>query len=196
MTRIKKLAGDDFNSIRKWFADTVAAIGGEGWHADDNPSVDPIVNGRTGERLFSEEEATIVSETMKRVFAAAQDWPDPDFVYDLAMKGSFDVERFYPGFVLDMSGPAGRLGFVSIPGREFPNLLVEEAGLYAVVEFPQKTGKASEHTHFTIWQVDRLPAGYEKNPGTIEVDEYDPIEFTNFGDLEDLLAQRARQNAF
>jgi hypothetical protein len=196
MSRIKKLEGTDIQSIRKWFAETVEVIGGEGWHADDDPASDPIINIRTGAELFSEEEARIVSQTMKRVFAAAQDWPDPDFVYDLAMKGSFDVEKFYPGFVLDVSGPAGRLNFVSIPGREFPNLLVEEAGLYAIVEFPQKTGRASEHTHFTMWQVDRLPAGYEKNPASIEVDEQDPIEFSDFSDVEDLLAQRARQNAY
>lgn len=191
MSRIKKLEGTDIQSIRKWFAETVEAIGGEGWHADDDPTHDPIINGKTGEHLFSEEESRIVSQSMRQIFKAAEDWHDPDMVYDLAMNGSFDVERLYPGFILDVSLISARLGHVTVPGREHPNLLVEEAGQYALVEFPDREGPASEHERFILKAVEKSSVGYPINPGTITVQEDQILEFVHIDELEDRIMELA-----
>jgi hypothetical protein len=194
MSRINRLEATDTQSIRKWFAETVAAIGGEGWHADDSPST--IVKLSTGERLFSEEEAAIVRQAMKDVFKAARSWPEPDMVYDLAMCGSIPVEALYPGIIIDAFTSAGRLGYVSIPGREFPNLLVENGGQYAILEFPQGTGPISEHENFVLKAVLNLPADYSENPTSIPVDEENPVRFSDLFEVEDLVFDMAKSRGF
>jgi hypothetical protein len=192
LSRIKKLEGTDIQSIRKWFAETVAVIGGEGWHADDDPTNDPIINGKTGEHLFSDEEAVIVSQSMRQIFRAAKDWHDSDMVYDLAMNGSFDVEKLYPGFILDVSLIAGRLGYVTIPGREHPNLLVEEFSQYAILEFPDRPGPVSEHDHFILKAVEKSSVGYPIDPNTLVVLEDQSLEFTYIDELDERIVELAR----
>lgn len=194
MSRIKKLEGTDLHSIRKWFAETVEAIGGEGWHADDSAA--SIINGRTGKRLFSDDEAAIVREAMRQIFIAARSWADDGLVYDLAMMGSIPVEEAYPGIVIDSFTSAGRLGYVTIPGREYPNVLVENGGQYAILEFPQRSGPISEHEHFILKAVDKLPADYSRNPSSIRVVEGSPIVFGDLSEVEDLVFEMAREGRY
>lgn len=194
MSRVKKLQSTDIQSIRHWFAETVEAIGGEGWHADDSPA--SIINGRTGKRLFSDEEAVIVKDAMRQIFVAARSWADDGLVYDLAMMGSIPVEKAYPGIVIDAFTPAGRLGYVTIPGREYPNVLVENGGQYAILEFPQGTGPISEHEHFILKAVKKLPANYSKNPSSIQVDEGNPSVFSDLSEVEDIVFEMAREGRY
>jgi hypothetical protein len=134
---------------------------------------------------------------MGQIFkTASKSWADFGIVYDLAMMGSLPVEKLYPGIIIDAFTSAGRLGYVTIPGREFPNLLVENGGKYAILEFPQATGLISEHEHFVLKAVDKLPANYSDNPSAIRVAEGNPVRFSDISEVEDLVFEMASDSAY
>ncbi len=191
-SRIPELENTSYLAIREWFRAVTDHMGGEGWHADDDPS--DIVNSRTGVLFFTDEEADSVKRAMKRIRPASQDWHDPDMLYDLAYGGPFKVERAYPGFHLDVSTIAGRLNHTTIPGREHPNLLVEEMGQYALLEFPDRNGPVSEQEHFILRAIEKSSAdGWPLDPAAIVVLEDQVASFTYIGDLEERLVEFAEE---
>lgn len=189
-SRIPELADTSYFTSRKWFETLIDTIGGEGWHADDDPT--DIVNTKTGKRLFTVEEGKIVARAMQAIRLAAKEWAAPDLLYDLAYGGPFKVEREYPGFHLDVSIIAGRLGHITIPGREHPNVLVEEIGQYALLEFPDRNCPVSEQEHFILRAVEKSSAsGWPLDPDAIVVLEDQVLEFTCIDDLEEKLVELA-----
>ena len=146
--RLPTLEGTDVVSAKRWFAQVVGIIGGEGWHADDD--VSDIMKGSTGSLLFDEEESDYVNQAMSDLFDASSSWPDPGLIYSLAAQGKFDVETIWPGFDLDVV-PSGslRTNLESMEDHPLPNILIEDGEVF-IVEFPQTTGKASDMTGFQI----------------------------------------------
>jgi hypothetical protein len=182
--RIPELEDATYPAIRRWFETVTDYMGGEGWHADDDPS--DIIDRRTGKPFFNEKELEIVYRAMKQIRPASKDWHDPDLLYDLAYGGPFKVERAYPGFHLDVSTIAGRMGHTFIPGREHPNLLVEEMNQYALLEFPDRSGPVSEQRRFILREVESSSVmGWPLDPEDIVVLEDEILEFGSIYDLED-----------
>lgn len=191
--RIPELTSTSYLDIHRWFEAVVTYMGGEGWHADDDPS--QIIDMRTGQLLFTDEEAAIVQRAMNRIIPVSQDWKDPDLLYDLAGGGPFKVERAYPGFHIDVYTAASRMGHTTIPGREHPNLLVEEMGQYALLEFPDKSGPVSEQQFFILKAVEKSTAqGWPLDPEKIVVYEDQSLEFDDIDDLDEMLIEFARAN--
>lgn len=189
-SRIPELESTSYHAIREWFMAVTDHMGGQGWHADDDPS--DIVDQRTGKPFLTTEEADVVLRAMRRIRPASQEWLDPDMLYDLAAGGPFAVERAYPGFYLDVSTIAGRLGHTTIPGRRHPNLLVEEMGQYALLEFPDRSGPVSEQGRFILRAVEKSSAeGWPLDPQAIVVLEDQTVEFASIRDLEEALVDFA-----
>jgi hypothetical protein len=187
---IPELRDTDIDTIREWFASVVASNGGEGWHADDDPH--EIINGYTGQYLFAEDQASAVAKAMSRIREAAQTWPDPNLLYDLAMLGKFSVEEMYPGFILDRSLISSRLGSVSIPDREMPNLVVEEYGQYALLEFPDRNLSAREQESYILRPIDKASVGQRSiDPRKLVVSEDEYLEFSDIKDLEEKVVELA-----
>jgi len=188
--RIPELQNTSYIAIREWFEAVTDYMGGEGWHADDDPS--DLIDPRSGDRFFTEEESGIIQRAMTQIRPAAQEWSDPDMLYDLAYGGPFKVERAYPGFHLDVSTIAGRMGHTTIAGRTHPNLLVEEMGQYALLEFPDRNAPVSEQNHFILRAVEKSSAsGWPLDPDAIVVLEDQILEFTCIDDLEERLIEMA-----
>ncbi|NTF17377.1 hypothetical protein G6L37_02975 [Agrobacterium rubi] len=190
-TRITELADTRYSTIKQWFGSVVDHIGGEGWHADDDPF--DIINIRTGERVFTDEEARIVTNAMRKIRPAADGWVDPDQLYTFAGDGVPRVEKDYPGFTLDVSLLAGRLGNVTIPGRALPNLLVEEYGQYALLEFPDSEVPVSQQELFILKAVKKSSVSdHPIDPRKLVVLEDQTLEFHAIGDLEEKLVEMAK----
>jgi len=132
----------------KAFFGRIADLGGQ-FHADD--SVVGLVDGNTMEQVFDDEAAAIVDEAVDRFRAASRRWPDPDFLYALAAVGRFEIERAYPGFVLDRSIPmAAAMSYQTLPGQEFPTIVVEDCNRFVAIQILPGQGRASEATAFRI----------------------------------------------
>ena len=188
--RIPELQNTSYLAIREWFKAVTDYMGGEGWHADDDPS--NLIDPRSRDLFFTDEESEIIQRAMKQIRTAAQEWNDPDMLYDLACGGPFKVEREYPGFHLDVSIIAARLGHITIPGREHPNVLVEEIGQYALLEFPDRNCPVSEQEHFILRAVEKSSAsGWPLDPDAIVVLGDQVLEFTCIDDLEEKLVELA-----
>lgn len=191
-SRIPKLENTSYLAIRQWFEAVTDYMGGEGWHADDDPS--GIIDPRTGGPFFDKKELEIIYKSMRQIRIASQKWRDPDLLYDLAYGAPFKVERAYPGFHIDVSTIASRMGHTFIPGREHPNLLVEEMGQYALLEFPDRSGPVSEQGHFILRAVEKSSAtGWPLDPHAIVVLEDQVADFTDIGDLEERLIEFAEE---
>jgi hypothetical protein len=169
--RIPELRDTELATVKDWFAQVVPLVGG--WHADDS----------VFDLDFTPEEAKEVSASINRIFRGRKNWPDPDLLYDLAAHGIFEVEKAYPGFKLDVGLPSRRLGHSYIPGRELPNLLVEDGGQYVIVEFPDRVGPVSEQSVFVMKSA-RGPVGEDFDPSAYVVDEESAREFHDISNVE------------
>jgi hypothetical protein len=172
--RIPELRDTEFATVKDWFVQVVPLVGG--WHADDGVS----------DLDFTPEEAGEVSAAMARIFRGRGNWQDPDMLYDLAAHGSFEVEKAYPGFQLDVGLPSRRLGHAYIPGRELPNLLAEDCGQYVVVEFPDRVGPVSGHSVFVMKKASG-PVGEDFDPSAFVVDEESAQEFDDVYKVEAMI---------
>lgn len=178
--RIPELAATDLDTARAWFAQVVEAMGGKGWHADDG--VDDL-------GIFTPDEAKAVSAAMSRIRQAAKHWPDFDILYDLAAYGTIPAERVYPGLVIDVSLPAGRLGYPSIPGRDVPNVLMEDYSQYVILEFPEADKPVSQQSTFVMKTV--FFPGADMDLATAVVDEEDFVVFHDIREAENRLLEIA-----
>lgn len=136
----------DVLSAKAWFG-KLASFGGT-FHADDTP--DDIVTA-SGEQLFDARAAAIVKSVVSLFREASANWPDPDFLYHLAGNGRFDIEKAYPGFIVDRGVPAAlRTGYVTLPGQALPTLIVEECNEFVAIQFVPGEGCLSKATEIKV----------------------------------------------
>lgn len=148
---IPDLQGTSFDDAHTWISALWdAGIGG--WHADDDPL--EFVD------LFEPAAGLKVRSIMSKLHAASADWEDPDVLYQLVGDGRPEAEVAWPGFILDLSMPSGRLGNPSLKGRKLPNLVFEEANQFFLVEFPA-VGKASFAGSVTVYRLNG--AGFDSS---------------------------------
>jgi len=143
----------------KAFFRRIGELGGQ-FHADD--AVEDLVDGHTGEPVFDDEASAIVDAAMNRFVAACHTWPDPEFIYPLTSVGKFAVEDAYPGFVLDRSIPmAAAMSYQTLPGQEFPTIIVEDCNRFVAIQIQPGQGRASEATAFRIVPTSGIRFGEE-----------------------------------
>jgi hypothetical protein len=174
--RVPELPDTSVPSLQAWFKAIHAWTGG-GWHADD-PATDLAV--------FTNEEGVYVERCMEEIRAAAAAWPDPDYLYTLCGDGPARADSVWPGFVLDAHLDSARIGNPSFEGREYPNVVMEDGGVFFMIEFREKTGFATAHDEFRIMEVDGARFGV--NGRYVDLSEAAPVEETavTFHDLSDV----------
>lgn len=144
---IPDLKETDVMSAREWFKSVMAVGVSPGLHADDTIEADYEMPSK---KALSKEAALKLDGARLRLFSASKSWVDPDFIYCLFGQGRFDIEKRYPGFIMDCSIiSASRTGYVSPPGQEAPTVLAEERGEFFAIQFTP-VGKLSEATKITV----------------------------------------------
>jgi hypothetical protein len=159
--------GTSVMDAREWFG-KLHDLSFHGFHADDI---------RPGEfaHLFTPEAEQIFCETVAAFREAVADWPNPDFLYDLAGMGRFPVEEAYPTLVIDTILPmAGRTNYSPFPNQDKPTIIVEECNEFVAIEINTPTGKLSDATGFLIIPVDNAHhtnTGIDATLATLHRDE-------------------------
>lgn len=160
-SELPTLAGSSLQDAQAWFTQLRPHSSGAvlpGWHADD---------GFEGAPGFSEEAIGAINATVTIIFEYARDWPDADVVYRLTAGEIVRAETLWPGFVADIETSAGRIGYVSIPGRDKPNFVIEDfGGEFYLLEF-EGAQAISQCSAFTMtplsgvdFVADRSPVEY------------------------------------
>lgn len=191
--RIPALEGTTVTDAKKWFVEVIAAIGGTGWHLDDGPHG---IVARDGAPLFTMDEADAVETAVKRLRLASAEWSDPDFLYHMAGNSGFAAEALWPGLIIDAGVlPCIRSGYVSMEGREVPNLVFED-GPFFIVEFPEMEGPISEHGLYWLSEVSgarHTDTGFDLSDAV--VDESSRVEFHDLGEVEDVAIDMINGNS-
>lgn len=152
------LQGTTFQAAKEWFAQLRPHASGvyiRGWHLDD-----PF-EGTVG---VTPEATRQIAETARQIRENSRQWADASVAYDLCGDVKVQAEQLWPGFVADVFTSASRTGYVSIPGRELPNFVIEEYdGEFFLLEFTT-VGPISE---CPLFRMSRLE-GARFSPGSAQ----------------------------
>lgn len=159
--------GTSVMDAREWFS-KLHGIGLHGFHADDI---------QLGEftHLFTPEAEQKFCDTVASFRTAAADWPNPDFLYDIAGMGRFPAEDVYPALVIDTVFPmAGRSNYSPVPGQDKPTIIIEECNEFIAIEINTPTGKLTDATGFLIIPIENAHHtnnGIDATKATLHRDE-------------------------
>ncbi|WP_315920853.1 hypothetical protein [Mesorhizobium sp. SP-1A] len=186
---LPKANGSSVMDAREWFG-KLHDMGLHGFHADD------IYPGEFSD-LFTPEEEQEFCDTVASFRTAAAEWPNPDFLYDLAGMGRFPAEEAYPALVIDTVLPmAGRSNYSPVPGQAKPTIIVEECNEFVAIEIDTPTGKLSDATGFLAIPVENAhhtETGIDTRNAILHRD--DAMDVDNIDNLEEVVEDYTARKA-
>jgi len=186
---LPKANGTSVMDAREWFG-KLHDMGLHGFHADD------IYPGEFS-HLFTAEAEQEFCDTVASFRTAAAEWPNPDFLYDIAGMGRFPAEEAYPALVIDTVLPmAGRSNYSPVPGQTKPTIMVEECNEFVAIEIDTPTGKLSDATGFLAIPVENAhhtDTGVDATKAILHRD--DAMIVDNINNLEEVVENYTARKA-